>query len=146
MKSLFLALACSYLFAHPSHGCHPECTWVCDDPVCPALCQANCFGSCPNTCENDCSCSLFSDPVKQNCTPPLETPCTTCQASQKGLNCSDTNNRSCECNLSCELPCSWDCQTPSNCPKPKCELKCEKPACEFQEPNSSFVYPAKKHQ
>lgn len=125
---LLLALKCS-----PTNACHPQCTWQCDDPACPAICEANCTDTCPtSSCDNaGCTCESFSEAKLNNCTPPLESACPTCEAIQSGINCQKNNGQECSCNISCELTsCTWDCQTPSNCPKPKCELQCEEPTCQ----------------
>lgn len=139
MKQIFIAtMFC--LFAsnlNAQDDCHPQCFWVCDDPVCTASCQASCSTTCPTTpCDDqDCHCASFSEPSISNCTPPLSAPCTTCQLEQIGSECKNSNGTSCSCTLLCNQECTWDCQTP-NCKEPNCQLQCERPACDV-----SAVFP-----
>ncbi len=101
----------------------PNCTWQCDDPVCPAMCRPIClppacaytncsFGSatpaCRVTCEEDGGNAVDACPVcETQCNPP-PAPCV----------------------IQCEMTqCSWECNKPMFCPKPTCELQCELPAC-----------------
>lgn len=133
---VFLLLA---LYHQSSNSqCHPECTWQCSDPICPALCEINCNEGCSTTaCDNaGCTCSSFIDTSINNCPAPLDSPCPVCDVTEKGQGCQNLQGDSCQCELSCEQYCTWDCQTPNNCPKPTCELQCEKPACEA---NNDFL-------
>jgi len=118
--------------------CHPQCKWLCDDPVCPAKCHPVCaHPKCQMNCEpTGCaSCEVrCEEPVcnvrcpkemceSKNC-PSCETVCrpavcrTTCTAPEP------------KCTPLCEATkCAWKCQTPTQCPRPKCQLACEKPKC-----------------
>jgi len=117
--------------------CHPQCSWKCDDPHCPAICDPvceppKCHTSCAEPrnaicdvkcekpeCEIKCpdkGCELFDCP---KCVTVCKAPhCVThCQAPKP------------ECEAVCEEPrCDWKCHKPA-CPKPKCELVCENPNC-----------------
>jgi len=117
--------------------CHPQCSWKCDDPHCPAICDPvceppKCHTSCAEPrnaicdvkcekpeCEIKCpdkGCEMFDCP---KCVTVCKAPhCVThCQAPKP------------ECEAVCEEPkCDWKCHKP-NCPKPKCELVCENPNC-----------------
>merc|ERR1712226_1609546 len=142
MKTAFaLALVCLFGIATASEvsaGCHPQCKWLCDDPVCPAKCHPVCARP---KCQMDCKptecakCEVHcEEPVcsvrcpKEMCEmedcPACETVCrpavcrTTCTAPEP--NCSPL----CE-----KTKCAWKCKTPTLCPKPKCQLTCEQPGC-----------------
>ena len=117
--------------------CHPQCSWKCDDPHCPAICDPvceppKCHTSCAEPrnaicdvkcekpeCEIKCpdkGCEMFDCP---KCVTVCKQPhCVThCQAPKP------------ECEAVCEEPkCDWKCHKPQ-CPKPKCELVCENPSC-----------------
>ena len=119
-------------------ACHPQCKWLCDDPVCPAKCHPVCARpKCQMDCkQSECAkCEVHcEEPVcsvrcpKQMCElegcPSCETVCrpavcrTTCTAPEP--NCSPL----CE-----KTKCAWKCKTPTLCPKPKCQLTCEQPGC-----------------
>jgi len=119
-------------------GCHPECRWQCDDPVCPAKCHpvcerpkcqvhceeleaAKCTANCDKPkCNVRCPKDLCS---KEDC-PKCETVCspavcrTACIAPEP------------KCTPLCqETKCDWKCKKPSLCPRPKCELVCDKASC-----------------
>jgi len=136
-------LACFVAFAAATElavqaQCHPQCKWLCDDPVCPAKCHPVCARpKCQMDCQqSECAkCEVHcEEPVcsvrcpKQMCElegcPECETVCrpavcrTTCTAPEP--NCSPL----CE-----KTKCAWKCKTPTLCPKPKCQLTCEQPGC-----------------
>lgn len=113
-----------------SEGCHPVCSWICDNPICDAIvepvcelpnctviCQgeqnpSNCLQrSCHIECPED-SCSLDSCPMCETiCMSPI---------------CPESYN----CVAMCEpTSCSWSVHKPRVCPRPQCELVCEQPAC-----------------
>jgi len=135
MKSVILTLMVAVAFAAQ---CHPQCKWLCDDPVCPAKCHPVCARpKCQMDCkQSECAkCEVHcEEPVcsvrcpKQMCEldgcPQCETVCrpavcrTTCTAPEP--NCSPL----CE-----KTKCAWKCKTPTLCPKPKCQLTCEQPGC-----------------
>jgi hypothetical protein len=138
MKSVIALLIVSVAVASAAQ-CHPQCKWLCDDPVCPAKCHPVCARP---KCQMDCKptecakCEVHcEEPVcsvrcpKEMCEmedcPACETVCrpavcrTTCTAPEP--NCSPL----CE-----KTKCAWKCKTPELCPKPKCQLTCEKPSCD----------------
>lgn len=117
--------------------CHPQCSWKCDDPHCPAICdpvceQPKCHTSCAEPknalcdvkCEKpECEIKCPDKGCEMNDCPKCVTVCkqphcvTHCQAPKP------------ECEAVCEEPkCDWKCHKPT-CPKPKCELICENPNC-----------------
>lgn len=119
--------------------CHPQCKWLCDDPVCPAKChpvcarpkcQMNCeptgCAACEVRCEEPvCSVRCPKEMCESKNCPSCETVCrpavcrTTCTAPEPN------------CTPLCEkTKCAWKCKTPTLCPKPKCQLACEKPKCD----------------
>merc|ERR1719482_1115803 len=89
--------------------CHPKCQWKCDSPVCNQVCEPICE---PPKCSTRCQ----------------ELGCSKCQ-----IKCTNPQP---VCESVCEEPiCDWKCHRPSNCPKPKCALVCEKsPHCQEQPP------------
>jgi hypothetical protein len=102
-------------------SCHPECSWLCDDPICLAECM------------------IVAEPPQCTCENPLIIPvCSVeCPPSQCELDQCPVCQTSCTPNTSCgQIQCqqtltSWACRKPSSCPQPRCELMCEKPACEY---------------
>lgn len=128
MRLLLLFIACAL-------ACHPECRWACDDPVCNATTSVVCQ---PSVCMIVCTeaddrlqCSNRTDlcsvrlPTEDACEmdecPRAETVCpSVSQVCRKPLG----------CQFLCEAPqCTWAVKKPSNCPRPRCELQCESPAC-----------------
>jgi len=119
-------------------ACHPECRYLCDDPVCyptcvakvePPRCTVNC-NSCfipePGQCNFHCNSVSLSngDFCEADSCPIAETLCSE-------LVCSNLPN-GVTCSVLCEAPVSgWHCVEPTHCKKPICKLQCEKPACEF---------------
>jgi len=124
-----------------SVSCHPQCKWLCDDPVCPAKChpvcarpkcQMNCeptgCAACEVRCEEPvCSVRCPKEMCESKNCPSCETVCrpaicrTTCTAPEPN------------CTPLCEkTKCAWKCKTPTLCPKPKCQLACEKPKCDTE--------------
>merc|ERR1712086_683516 len=84
--------------------CHPQCKWLCDDPVCPVRCPKEMceMDDCP-ACETVCRpavCRTTRTAPEPNCAPLCE-----------------------------KTKCAWKCKTPTLCPKPKCQLTCEQPGC-----------------
>ena len=139
MFAKVIALVALSLAVANAATCHPQCKWLCDDPVCPAKCHPVCARP---KCQMDCKptecakCEVHcEEPVcsvrcpKEMCEmedcPACETVCrpavcrTTCTAPEP--NCSPL----CE-----KTKCAWKCKTPELCPKPKCQLTCEKPSCD----------------
>jgi hypothetical protein len=138
---LFLIVATTALgvTVNTDATCHPQCKWLCDDPVCPAKChpvcarpkcQMNCeptgCAACEVRCEEPvCSVRCPKEMCESKNCPSCETVCrpavcrTTCTAPEPN------------CTPLCEkTKCAWKCKTPTLCPKPKCQLACEKPKCD----------------
>lgn len=110
-------------------GCHPECRWACDDPVCQAVCHPVCdtpvciLVNASNTAcdayQPSCSVQCPENMCESDACPACET---ICQAP------SDLCN---DGQLLCEATnCQWRCEKPKHCQHPRCELVCERPACE----------------
>ncbi len=116
-------------------GCHPECTYECDNPVCAANCQPQCDSvkcriceqinvNATPVCEEDfidrgCEIRCPADQCESDSCPQCEVICA-------GSLCDDDPT----CVIECEqIACGWDCQKPTNCPQPICILQCEQPAC-----------------
>ena len=132
--------------------CHPQCSWKCDDPHCPAICDPVCE---PPKCHTSCA-----EPKNAICDVKCEKPeceikcpdescetigCPACTTTCKPLHCVshcqilDPNGPShCqapipECSTSCEpIKCDYKCHEPV-CPEPICELQCEQPSPVCQE-------------
>lgn len=128
----------------------PECSWLCDDPQCPAICDPVCE---PPRCHT--SCQEVINPPNCTCQAKCEKPeceikcpdsgcevdgCPACTTICKDPHCvvvcepNEGNTSGCEaptpqCGAQCDAPnCDWKCHKPA-CPKPKCELECEEPRC-----------------
>lgn len=107
-------------------GCHPECRYACDDPVCLAVCETVCeLPACEfnQTCGYSPSCSV-------RCPPDM---CESDTCPQCETICSPPPSPSCG-DILCEATvCAWRCRKPTEaeCRKPICELQCEQPACEY---------------
>lgn len=114
--------------------CHPECRWLCDNPVCPAICTTTCGETiCQDaTCEkDDCECPSFGDLQTFSCMP-LENDCPFCKVGRPGIDCQDGNGQQCMCTARCETKdCTVECEKPA-CPTPKCELVCQDPLCPLE--------------
>ncbi len=140
IRILFLSLSLSFV-SHATDsteaGCHPECSFQCDDPVCPALCSFSCPDTLCQTApcdDSDCTCESFGELQIKECRLLAHAACPECDVGRSGRNCQNQAGRSCTCQTSCDAqPCTLSCQTPSFCPEPRCELQCESPACEFLE-------------
>ena len=117
--------------------CHPQCSWKCDDPHCPAICDPVCE---PPKCHTSCA-----EPRNAICDVKCEKPECEIKCPDKGCEMYDCpkcvtvcKQPHCvthcqapkpECEAVCEEPrCDWKCHKPA-CPKPKCELVCENPNC-----------------
>jgi len=119
--------------------CDAECRWLCDDPVCPAVCVPDCL---PPVCAR-CLNHTLPDPPYYNLTcRPTQRCHVTCPPDQCNADMCPACETTCpteglcqnepvdECIVLCEAPqCGWRCSKPLNCPKPRCELQCEEPAC-----------------
>jgi hypothetical protein len=101
-----------------------KCTYLCDDPVCNALCSPLCEAP---------SCQI---PERYSHSLVCETRCPPASCLDKSIcpACSLKSNNDTNtvlCNRFCRAPaCACSCIKPTNCPKPRCELMCEKHSCE----------------
>ncbi len=136
---------CLLLFFLPLiFGCHPQCRYVCDDPVCQADCRIfckdpECIYECPGfgvacqdnppRCRNRCNTS--ADACESDSCPMCETICEP----------PDCNVPGHFCGIVCApTECAWKCFLPTNCPPPTCQLMCEHPACELPANQSYKLY------
>jgi hypothetical protein len=119
------------------NGCHPECTWACDSPVCLAVCHPVCQPPICEVCLNTTSQSCVS--VSQcNILCPIDM-CESDACPQCETVCPDLCRGTPNCTVLCQAPeCSWQCSKPLNCPYPQCLLQCEQPACEYSGAITSF--------
>jgi hypothetical protein len=102
----------------------PNCTWQCDDPVCPAICQPVCS---PPAC-TFIGCSVGS--ARPTCWTTCDTPynaidtCPLCST--------HCNPPPLSCTIECEeVQCGWVCDKPIYCHQPQCQLQCEQPTCQY---------------
>ena len=136
---LLLSMTC--VSSLMSQGCHPLCSYQCDNPVCPADCRPVCqpynCRICEITEENTTICNeRIEDGCSTNCPPDqCETDtCPQCEIKCSDDLCDDDPN----CLIQCyQIECAWDCRKPYNCPKPVCELQCEQSACQLTSNGSS---------
>jgi len=105
-------------------SCHPQCRYLCDDPVFNATCTPVCVE--PDciyypTCDYSPVCTVRcpEDMCESDSCPACETVC-------------EPSNHI-ECNLIvCAPPnCTWSCVKPANPPPIHCEVQCERSACEY---------------
>lgn len=113
------------------HCCHPECRYQCDDPVCLAICHPVCGPTicerCLNTTEGlvclpttRCHVRCPTDMCESDSCPQCETICPDLCVGVPG------------CSILCQaVECAWQCEKPTQCPLPRCELQCEAPACQL---------------
>lgn len=107
-------------------GCHPECRYVANDPVFPAICETVCeLPACEfnQTCGYSPSCHIVCPPnmCESDTCPQCETHC----SPPPSLSCGD---------ILCEPTyCSWKCREPNENERPPLvwEVQCERPACEY---------------
>lgn len=121
------------LFVLSCHSAHPECRYACDDPTCPAVCRHICLEPrCEIQCTNSTNAYCNPPNCRVNC--PIvdqseSDSCPFCETVCDPPQCMPLNA---ECQPLCEATqCFWQCEKPRNCPKPRCELVCERPACEY---------------
>lgn len=123
-------------------ACHPQCKWLCDDPVCSAVCEPECQAPrCEVTCLN-----TTADPRSVCSHPICWTTCGDTMNQCESDNCPQCETRcgrlycqpSYTCQIQCEMPqCGWKCRKPDSCPKPQCQLMCEQPACKLEESSAT---------
>ncbi len=112
-----------------SQGCHPLCSWQCDNPVCRAVCRPVCQRPVCQFCFNStlppvcyplsgCSIQCPQDQCESDSCPTCATQCPNV--------CGARPNCYRECG---QTQCAWLCEKPLNCPRPTCVLQCEQPAC-----------------
>lgn len=131
-------------FVVVSFACHPQCRYLCDDPVCEADCKVFCRE--PN-CIYQC---VGFPPTENPCpgqTPKCETFCNvtqdTCESDSCPMCTTICEEPTCQrdgyfCGIVCPPPdCAWKCFLPTNCREPICQLQCDQPACELP-PNSTY--------
>lgn len=127
--SLLVVVVLSSVIVIAVAGCHPECHWACDDPVCNAVCQPVCDAPvCILFNASNPACDAFQPSCSVQCPPDMceADACPTCETICQAP--SDLCN---DGTLLCEATnCTWRCEKPNNCPYPVCELQCEHPACE----------------
>ena len=133
-------LLCLLLLA-TAWACHPECTWQCDSPSCPARCHIVkkapvCSIQCADPSHEDscqeleCVTRCVEDGCPMDACPMCETVCRPAHCTASGADCSPL----------CEAPeASWVCTAPLECPKPKCTLQCDQPSCQLS--SGSWVAP-----
>ncbi len=123
------------LLVNGGNGCHPECRYECNDPVCEAECTSvfkplNCRVQCTGNYTGNCryACDILQ--------PPNECESEHCPAAE--IVCTELHCLGLPGGITCEVLCdalqgSWKCTKPSeqNCPLPECELMCDAPACAY---------------
>jgi len=109
--------------------CHPECRYACDDPVCLAVCQPVCGPPRCDRCVNTTD-GLICQPTNR-CR--VRCPANMCESDtcpQCETICPDLCIGVANCSVLCQaVECAWQCEKPTQCPQPRCELQCEQPAC-----------------
>jgi hypothetical protein len=128
---MWLSLLPIFVALSTGQACHPECSYQCDDPVCPAACSPVCLPPVCSRCLNhsgvledcvatdQCYTRCPADQCEAEQCPACETLCPT------GI-CRDAP----DCVIQCEATqCGWRCTLPLDCPLPVCVLQCEAPAC-----------------
>lgn len=134
--SFLLCLVLLFFITTVTHAAHPECTYLCDSPVCSAVCEVQCQ---PPQCEVVCDVGGVEAGAALCATPMCVTQCLTDDVSESDS--CPVCQMLCEhpsclpqaglCETRCQPPsCGWHCSKPTNCPAPTCQLQCERPACE----------------
>ena len=132
-----VALLLLALLPSIARACHPECRWACDDPVCTAVCEPVCDAPvCQVQCDNPADVSACRAPhCWVRCPEDMceNEHCPACETVCAPLDCS--RNPEAVCSALCEeTRCAWWCEKPTDCAAPRCELHCERPACESTHP------------
>jgi hypothetical protein len=115
----------------------PLCLWACDVPVCHAVCSPACGTPQCERCVNGTGCQR-TDACRVQCPdgPPDTTMCPQCEVQCPNL-CAGTPG----CEVLCQaVECGWRCVKPTNCRAPRCQLQCERPACELISSASRYTY------
>lgn len=114
-------------------ACHPECRWACDDPTCQAVCHPVCDAPlCIVSNATDPSCETYRPDCTIQCPPDM---CESDMCPQCETVCQPPASICNDGTILCEATnCTWQCETPTNCPLPQCQLTCERPACESTAP------------
>lgn len=123
-------------------SCHPQCSWLADDPITDAVCQPRCkppvcawmlHGGVPDiagVCGSDAPTCFVSCPADQ---------CEGEEAPQCETRCQPHPVHA-SCEIECQaMDCKWDCAKPLNAPIPTFELNCEVPQAKYDSTNSSDV-------
>lgn len=149
MLLLFLCVSCAAAVivprqAHKRSG-HPECRWMCDDPICELTTRPRCA---PPVCEIQCSVGSAAQCSPPRCETrcpydqlPMDS-CPTCETVCQPLVCPPSN----VCNVLCEAPsCSWEPEQFCLARYPRCELQCEMVTCMYTPPPSSATQQHRYH-
>ena len=125
-------------------GNPPNCSYTCDDPICPAVCSATCAS--PNCTVSGCPSSTCQTPICfTQCLPlvnqSISDSCPSCETVCLPPQCSPVNVN---CTVLCEAPvCGWSCRKPAvqDC-NITCQLNCDMPAaCGYSDASRLFVFP-----
>jgi hypothetical protein len=105
-------------------SCHPQCRYLCDDPVFNATCSIVCVKpDCiyDQTCDYSPACTIQcpEDQCESDSCPACETIC------------QPSTHIECGQPLCAPPNCTWSCVKPTNPPPIRCEVQCERPACEY---------------
>ena len=124
-------------------GCHPVCSWNCDNPQCPAVCHPICERP---KCEMKCNELANAKCTTQCGVPQCEVRCPKDMCEGQTCPKCEIVCRPAECRSVCippdpvctpmceEAKCEWKCSRPVTCPRPKCELVCQASACQETPP------------
>lgn len=131
-----------FFFFSLSLSAHPECRWACDDPFCPAVCQHICQEPrCQIECTNSSSNAYCNPPNCRVRCPQDQSESESCPACETVCDPPQCMPLNAVCQPLCEATvCHWQCEKPRYCPEPKCELTCERPACEYSGAGSLISY------
>lgn len=122
------------IFISIVYCCHPECTYQCNDVVCPASCKPICERPVCELCFNHTD-NVVCEPITSGCITrcPVLDQCETDHCPSCETVCNNLCNNNPICFIQCEaVQCAWECVAPTDCPLPECHLECELPACEYQ--------------
>ena len=114
------------LFVLVASSCHPECRYLANDPVFPAICETVCDAP---VCEFNQTCG-YSPSCSVRC--PLDM-CEVDSCPQCETICAPPPSETCG-DILCEATsCSWRCRKPNANERPplEYEVQCEQPACEY---------------